>query len=104
FGFSNVNAKQQLLSWLDDSSFLQPKEVILKAMTIACANNKRKLNYVVGILKNWENESLLTAQEIDAYHENQKPVPNHRQSTESLPAGRAIPSGFELDLTAGEEW
>ncbi|MBZ5752590.1 DNA replication protein DnaD, partial [Metabacillus rhizolycopersici] len=39
FGFSNVNAKQQLLSWLDDSSFLQPKEVILKAMTIACANN-----------------------------------------------------------------
>jgi hypothetical protein len=37
FGLSNVNAKQQLLSWLDDSSFLQPKEVILKAMAIACA-------------------------------------------------------------------
>ncbi|MCM3653960.1 DnaD domain protein [Metabacillus litoralis] len=104
FGFSNVNAKQQLLSWLDDSSFLQPKEVILKAMTIACANNKRKLNYVIGILKNWENESLLTAQEIDAYHEHQKPIPKHRQATESFPAGRAIPSGFELDLTAGEEW
>ncbi|WP_342351996.1 hypothetical protein [Neobacillus soli] len=34
FGFSNVNAKQQLLSWLDDSTFLQPKEVILKAMKI----------------------------------------------------------------------
>ena len=84
FGFSNVNAKQQLLSWLDDSSFLQPKEVILKAMKIACANNKRKLNYVVGILKNWENESLLTVQEIDSYHENQKPVPKHRQSTESF--------------------
>ena len=103
FGFSNVNAKQQLLSWLDDSSFLQPKEVILKAMAIACANNKRKLNYVVGILKNWENESLLTAEEIDSYHENQKSVPKHKQSTESIPAGRAIPSGFELDLTAGEE-
>jgi DnaD/phage-associated family protein len=103
FGFSNVNAKQQLLSWLDDSSFLQPKDVILKAMTIACANNKRKLNYVVGILKNWENESLLTAHEIDSYHENQKPEQKHRQSTESFPAGRAIPSGFELDLTAGEE-
>ncbi|MBZ5753933.1 DnaD domain-containing protein, partial [Metabacillus rhizolycopersici] len=103
FGFSNVNAKQQLLSWLDDSSFLQPKEVILKAMTIACANNKRKLNYVVGILKNWENESLLTVEEIDSYQENQKPVTKYRQSTESIPAGRAIPRGFELDLTAGEE-
>ena len=75
FGFSNVNAKQQLLSWLDDSSFLQPKEVILKAMNIACANNKRRLSYVVGILKNWENESLLTVEEIDSYHENQKSVP-----------------------------
>ncbi|MEH7504097.1 DnaD domain protein [Neobacillus drentensis] len=103
FGFSNVNAKQQLLSWLDDSSFLQPKEVILKAMNIACANNKRKLNYIVGILKNWENESLLTVEEIDSYHENQKSVPKRRQSTESFQAGRDIPSRFELDLTAGEE-
>jgi DnaD/phage-associated family protein len=45
FGFSNVNAKQQLLTWLDDSSFLQQKDVILKAMTIACANNKRGLSF-----------------------------------------------------------
>ncbi|MFJ7726720.1 DnaD domain protein [Neobacillus sp. NPDC097160] len=99
FGFSNVNAKQQLLSWLDDSSFIQPKDVILKAMNIACANNKRKLNYIVGILKNWENESLLTVEEIDSYQENQKSVPKPRQAT----AGRDIPSGFELDLTRGEE-
>ncbi len=88
FGFTNVNAKQQLLSWLDDSRFLQPKEVILKAMNIACANNKRKLNYIVGILKNWENESLLTVEEIDSYRENQKPVrrksnqPNHSKLEE----------------------
>ena len=103
FGFSNVNVKQQLLNWLDNSSFLQPKDVILKAMTIACANNKRWLSYVVGILKNWENEFLLTVEEVDSYHENQKPVPKHRQSTESFPTGRVIPSGFELDLTAGED-
>jgi DnaD/phage-associated family protein len=103
FGFTNVNAKQQLLSWLDDSNLLQPKEMILKAMNIACANNKRKLNYIVGILKNWENESLLTVEEIDSYHENQKSAPKHRQSTESFQAGRDIPSRFELDLTAGEE-
>ncbi|WP_260445506.1 DnaD domain protein [Metabacillus elymi] len=103
FGFSNVNAKQQLLAWLDDSCFLQPKDTILKAMTIACANNKRRLNYVIGILKNWENESLLTVGEIDSFCENQYSISKHKQSTESFPAGRDIPSGFELDLTAGEE-
>lgn len=98
FGVSNVNAKQQLISWLDDSSFIQPKEMILKAMNIACSNNKRKLNYVVGILKNWENESLLTVEEIETLHDNQK-----HKSTQSFPVGRVIPVGFELDLTAGEE-
>ncbi|MFP5111585.1 DnaD domain protein [Bacillaceae bacterium C204] len=103
FGYTNVNAKMQLLSWLEDSSFLQQKDMILKAMNIACANNKRRLSYVVGILKNWENESLLTVEEIDSYHENQKPIPKHRPSTESFPAGRAIPGGFKLDLTAGED-
>ncbi|MFJ5717528.1 DnaD domain protein [Neobacillus sp. NPDC093127] len=103
FGLSNLNAKQQLLAWLDDSSFLQPKDAILKAMKIACANNKRRLSYVVGILKNWENESLLTVEEINTYHENQKSVPKYRQSTELFQAGRDIPRRFELDLTAGEE-
>jgi DnaD/phage-associated family protein len=103
FGFSNMNGKQQLLSWLDDSRFLQPKAVILKAMEIACANNKRKLNYVVGILKNWENESLLSVEEIDSYQENPKPESKSRISTPSSSAGRAIPGEFKLDLTAGEE-
>jgi DnaD/phage-associated family protein len=103
FGFTNVSAKQQLLAWLDDSIFLQPKEMILKAMNIACANNKRRLSYVVGILKNWENESLLTIEEIDSYLENLKHVLKQKQSTQIVPAGRAIPAEFELDLTAGEE-
>ena len=101
FGFTNINAKQQLLSWLDDSSFLQPGEIILKAMNIACANNKRRLNYVVGILKNWENENLLTVEEIDAYQEKQRPV--KRQSTVSFSNGRDIPRGVNLDFTAGED-
>jgi DnaD/phage-associated family protein len=103
FGLSNMNGKQQLLSWLEDSNFLRPKDVILKAMAIACANNKRKLNYVVGILRNWENELLLTAEEIDSYHENQQPVHKNKSSTQSFPAGRAIPSGVNLDLTLGED-
>ena len=44
FGLSNMNGKQQLLAWLEDTTFLQPKAVIIKAMEIACANNKRRLN------------------------------------------------------------
>jgi DnaD/phage-associated family protein len=104
FGYSNLNAKQQLLSWLDDSNFLQPKQVILKAMNIACANNKRKLSYIIGILKNWENESLLTVEEIGVYQENSKTVQNHKQSAQSNSNVRDIPNEFVLDLTAGEDW
>ena len=100
FGFTNINAKQQLLSWLDDSCFLQPKEMILKAMNIACANNKRRLSYITGILKNWENESILTVEEVDSYDERQK---QSKPSTVSFPVGRAIPSEFVFDPTAGEE-
>jgi DnaD/phage-associated family protein len=103
FGFTNVNGKQQLLSWLDDSNFLQPKEMILKAMNIACANNKRRLSYVVGILKNWENESLLTVEDIDSYQENQKAAAKNRQSNDSVPTGRPIPGIFVPNLTAGEK-
>ncbi|WP_240050772.1 DnaD domain-containing protein [Metabacillus litoralis] len=101
FGVSNMNAKEQLLSWLDASNFSQPKKVILKALTIACANNKRKLNYVIGILKNWDHQSLRTVEEIDLYQEKQNK--NQKQNTYNEKAGRAIPGEFVLDITAGED-
>lgn len=47
-----------------------------------------KLNYIVGMLKNWENESILTVGEVDSYQENQKPITQHRQSTQLFPGGR----------------
>lgn len=71
FGYNNVNAKQSLLSWLDDSDFKNPKEMILKAMEIACAQNKRHLGYVQGILRNWTNESVLTVEEIKTRNSNE---------------------------------
>ncbi|MFC4802103.1 DnaD domain protein [Neobacillus sp. GCM10023253] len=67
------------------------------------ANNKRRLNYIVAILRNWENESLLTVADIDAKQAPQQAVPMSRKSTESVRTGRDIPCGFQLDLTAGEE-
>ncbi len=65
FGLNNIHGKQQLLLWLDDSKFKDPKEIILKALNIACSGNVRKLSYVEGIMRNWENESLLTIAEIE---------------------------------------
>jgi DnaD/phage-associated family protein len=97
FGLNNVNAKEQLLGWLDASNFLNPKDVILKAMDIACGNNKRRLNYVVGILKNWENQSLLTVEEIDLYQDNKQQVIKPPQT------GKAIPGNYQFDPTAGED-
>jgi DnaD/phage-associated family protein len=105
FGISNFNAKEQLLAWLNDSKFIQPTQVILKAMNIACANNKRMLNYVVGILKNWENQSLLTIEEIDLYHDKQKQVHKRGQPSSKPDCfGKAIPRNTEVDITAGEDW
>ena len=65
FGFNNINAKEKLLSWLDDSPFKEPKEMIIKALDIATTNDARRLNYVEGILRNWKNESLLTLEEVE---------------------------------------
>ncbi|WP_159457804.1 phage replisome organizer N-terminal domain-containing protein [Virgibacillus dakarensis] len=75
FGLNNIQGKNQLLSWLDDSSFKKPEKIILKAMEIACANNKRRLNYVEGILRNWLNESLLTLEEIEISKKEHKKHP-----------------------------
>lgn len=73
FGLNNMSGKERLLSWLDDSKFKNPKEMILKALEIACSNNKRYLKYVEGILRNWENESLLTLAEVEQSRNNSKP-------------------------------
>lgn len=78
--------------------------MVLKAMMIACANNRRTLNYVVGILRNWETSSFLTVEEVDSYEEFQKQVSKPKQSSETVKAGRDIPREFVLDITAGEDW
>ncbi|GAA0415299.1 phage replisome organizer N-terminal domain-containing protein [Virgibacillus salarius] len=70
FGFNNIQGKKQLLSWLDDSSFKKPSEMILKALEIACSVNKRRLNYVEGILRNWQNESKLSIEELEEEESN----------------------------------
>lgn len=78
FGINNIHAKKQLLSWLDESSFKDPSRVILKALNIACESDARRLKYIEGILKNWENESLLTVEEIENSNQNRQKQPKEQ--------------------------
>jgi len=75
FGINNIHAKEQLLLWLDDSHFKEPRDVILKALNIPCESDARRLKYIEGILKNWENESLLTVEEIENSVQNRHKQP-----------------------------
>src|SRR5699024_10566952 len=65
FGVTNIHAKEQVLVWWGDSSFKERSEVMLEALNIACEDDARRLKYAEGMLKNRENESLLTVGEID---------------------------------------
>lgn len=104
FGYLDRHAKQQLLSWLYDSSFETPKDIILKAMEIACLSDKRQLNYVVGILRNWEKESILTVEDIDWHYDKKKQVMEQKQVAQQERVDTYFLKEFELDLTAGEDW
>lgn len=72
FGFNNIKAKESLLSWLDDSNFKNPGEMILEALSVSCANNVRTLSYVEAILKNWNNSNYLTLEEVKANKRKQQ--------------------------------
>ncbi|MBM6616638.1 DnaD domain protein [Bacillus sp. RD4P76] len=100
FGYSNLSAKKQLLSWLYDSSFENPKDMVLKALEIACSRNKRQLNYVIGILRNWEMGSSLTLDDATCYDENKE---YKKVAIQDL-IETYFPKECVLDLTAGEDW
>src|SRR5699024_7049460 len=79
FGINNIHAKKQMMSWLDDSSFIEHSSIILKALNIASESDARRLKYIEGIHKNWENEALLTVEEIENRNQNRQ-----KQSKEQL--------------------
>lgn len=73
FGHNNINAKQDLLKYLDDGF---THEAILKALVIAGENNVCTLKYVKGILLKWENKGAKTLEQVEAvlaeYENNKK--------------------------------
>lgn len=64
FGFNNLNAKEQLLAYLEDGF---TEEAILKALVVACEENERSLKYVKGIFRNWEKVGAKDIQAIEAH-------------------------------------
>ena len=50
-----------LNSYLDDFS----KEIIMKAIEIACKRNKGRLDYIEGILKDWRKKGYSTIEEVE---------------------------------------
>lgn len=63
FGHNNINAKQDLLKYLDDGF---TSEAILKALVIASESNVCTLKYVKGILHKWENKGAKTLEQVEA--------------------------------------
>lgn len=69
FGFNNMNAKTELLAYLDEGF---EAAVILESLKIASEVDRRNLKYIKGILHKWENEGAKTIQQVNAYMEHYK--------------------------------
>ncbi|WP_273125785.1 DnaD domain-containing protein [Bacillus weihaiensis] len=64
FGFNNITTKQKFLAYLDDGF---TEEVLLKALVVACEENKRSFSYLKGILHNWEKADAKSIQAVEAH-------------------------------------
>jgi phage replication O-like protein O len=60
FGYNNINAKDELLSYLDDG---MPAELILEALKIACNKNARHIKFVKGVFRNWNEAGVKTIEQ-----------------------------------------
>lgn len=67
-----------LLSYLKDFNY----EVIIKAIEIATLQNKRKMAYINGILKDWKNKGYKVLADIKGEKKNNKNKAEQREYTE----------------------
>jgi len=86
FGHS-IHSKEQLLAYLDDDDFDEPKEMILRAMQLACDNRKQSFSYVKTILHSWINKGFRTVSDVDE-HETKRLL-------------KVVPSKGSSDLSYG---
>lgn len=88
FGFSNISAKQQFLAYLEDGF---TEEALLKALVVAGEENKRTLNYLRGILLNWDKVGAKNIQAIEAHLAEFKVNKEQRTSQRKgvVPSGKA---------------
>jgi DnaD/phage-associated family protein len=62
FGSLSPYTVEELSAWMVDLS----EELVLKALQIACENNKRTVAYVKGILRGWHGKGFTKVSEVEA--------------------------------------
>ncbi|WP_283749685.1 DnaD domain-containing protein [Bacillus mycoides] len=62
FGSLSPHTVEELSAWMVDLS----EELVLKALQIACENNKRTVAYVKGILRGWHGKGFTKVSEVEA--------------------------------------
>ncbi|MBM4764717.1 DnaD domain protein [Bacillus sp. B15-48] len=101
-GFGTIGGyiAEKISSWCMDLS----EELVLEAMKLAVENGSKTWRYVEAILRDWASKGYQTVDEVQAAQleftekiarKKHKPSPNH--------IGRDIPTGFQIDLCAGED-
>ncbi|KAA0546328.1 DnaD domain protein [Bacillus sp. BGMRC 2118] len=105
FGSQNSWSKQQLLLWLNDLHFVYPKQMILKALEIACINHNRRFFYVDGVLRNWKSDNIKRVEDLQCYEERKEVDTTEKYSVDAE-TGKCFPEQFKLDVNVrtGKEY
>ncbi|RKD71404.1 DnaD/phage-associated family protein [Sinobaca qinghaiensis] len=82
FGMLSPFISDSMNSWLTNTSFEEPEEVVIEAMKIALLQNVRNWKYVSRILQDWETKRLFTLDAIQAEQDkrNKRVTPFPKQS------------------------
>lgn len=89
--FGSAHSKKQLLAYLDNASFDDPKEMILRAMEMSCEQNKVSFGYVRAILHDWLKRGIRNLDELDIAEQSR----TKKQANSSNTSNEVIPDWFE---------
>jgi phage replication O-like protein O len=61
FGYNNINAKNQLLTYLDEGI---EADLVLEALKIACSKNARHIKFIQGVFRNWIDAGIKNVEQL----------------------------------------
>lgn len=96
FGFNNINAKSELLEYLDDG---YSKDMLIEAMKIACERNARHIRFIRGVFRTWSDSNIKTIEDLKSREEKRskkttKEIPREKETYES----DSVESSFDGSL------